>query len=144
MVKAQAFLMRGAKKHATDDPSTLSEWITLDTLKAWHDADLDWLADNVLKQYQRPVAYAGAVVARHGAEALERPPRVIPSTMHAAKGGESDVVVIFPDVSAAAWNEMSMSREGEDAAVRLGYVAMTRAREELVLCAPVSMKALWA
>ena len=50
------------------------------------------------------------------------------------KGGEADVVFVFPDVSTSGAEEME-STEGRDAAIRLGYVAMTRAREELVLCA---------
>lgn len=52
------------------------------------------------------------------------------------KGAESDVVIVFPDLSKAAYSEMDI-QENEDAIRRMFYVAMTRAYETLILCSPV-------
>ena len=53
------------------------------------------------------------------------------------KGAEADVVYVFPDVSRAGMREWA-GRPAQQASVyRLFYVAMTRARETLVLCAPM-------
>jgi superfamily I DNA/RNA helicase len=62
--------------------------------------------------------------------------------VHTAKGGEADLVVMFPDVSGAAWTEMQNSVGGRDAAIRVGYVGMTRAKEELAICRPAGPKHL--
>ena len=145
MVRAEHFVMRGAKKRIEETPEldVFFEWAGLPMIEAWKARDLRWLSGSVLPQYQRPLDYAAQIIARRGKDGLLDVPLVIPSTIHAAKGGEADVVVIFPDVSGAAMQEM-WSREGRDAATRLGYVALTRAREEVWLTEPLSQRAsLW-
>ena len=52
------------------------------------------------------------------------------------KGGEADVVFVFPDISWQADKEFYDSEDGRDSILRVFYVAMTRAYEELVLCTP--------
>ena len=56
---------------------------------------------------------------------------------NSVKGGEADVVFIFPDLSAAGSREWTGTQEQRAGIIRLFYVGMTRARESLVLCRPV-------
>jgi DNA helicase-2/ATP-dependent DNA helicase PcrA len=137
-----AFVTRGGKKHVKSEPELVRDWLTPEALEAFNKGDVRWLADNVTSSYSRPAKYAAEIIARHGLEALEAEPRIIPSTVHTAKGAEADLVVMFPDVSSAAWEEMQTSVAGHDAAIRVGYVGMTRAKEELVICRPSSRKYL--
>lgn len=70
-------------------------------------------------------------------------PRVIVGTIHSVKGGEADVVYVFPDLSAQgmrAW--LSGDPAHHDSVIRQFYVAFTRARETLVLCGQASPKAV--
>ena len=50
------------------------------------------------------------------------------STIHGAKGGESQNVVLFSDISKRIIDEMSYNRDDER---RVFYVGMTRAKENL-------------
>ena len=55
---------------------------------------------------------------------------------NSVKGAESDVVYVFPDISRAGMNEWMGSAEQQASVYRLFYVAMTRARDTLVLTDP--------
>ena len=85
-----------------------------------------------------------------------RPRRaVLFSTIHGAKGMEADCVAVFPDLSRSAWAQYRQLRipyatlrklrrpwEIDEhpamPVIRMFYVALTRAREELYLCAPAA------
>ena len=56
---------------------------------------------------------------------------------NSVKGGEADVVYIFPDVSRAGMAEWIGSTDQQASVYRLFYVAMTRARDTLVIGRPV-------
>ena len=133
LLSASAFRMRGAKKNAIDDPSMWKEWVSSESLKAIQKHDTHWLVRNSTKTYQRSVEYATNILTRQGADVLNAEIMISVGTIHSVKGGESDVVYLFPDISRAGAEQME-TRSGRDASIRLGYVAMTRAREELVLC----------
>ena len=133
MLSASAFRMRGAKKNAIDDPSMWKEWMSSESLKAIQKHDTHWLVRNSTKTYQRSVGYATNILTRQGAEVLNAEIMISVGTIHSVKGGEADVVYLFPDISKAGAEQME-TRSGRDASIRLGYVAMTRAREELVFC----------
>lgn len=100
------------------------------------DRDLKWLIKNLKTQKAESLYYPLKVLTNHGQDALIEEPKITIGTIHSVKGGESDVVFLFPDVSYQADVEMQ-SRSGMDAACRLFYVGMTRARESLILCDPV-------
>ena len=55
---------------------------------------------------------------------------------NSVKGAESDVVYVFPDISRAGMREWSGSAAQQASVYRLFYVAMTRARDTLVLAEP--------
>lgn len=91
--------------------------------------DLAWLRRSLLESGTGSIRFAAQVAARRGPEALCEDPSVIVGTVHSVKGGEASTVILFPDISARAANESSHADRA-----RLFYVAMTRARERLVLC----------
>ena len=64
-------------------------------------------------------------------------PRVKLSTIHAAKGGESDNVVVLTDIANSSWVEMGRNPEGEN---RIFYVAVTRTKENLHIIQPMTNK----
>jgi len=66
-------------------------------------------------------------------EKLTEEPRVRLSTIHAAKGKESQNVVLLTDLSRKAWVQM---REYESDELRTFYVGATRARECLHIIMP--------
>ena len=57
-------------------------------------------------------------------------PRVIVGTVHSVKGGEADTVILLPYLSPAGAREWAVR---SDRIYRLLYVAVTRARERLIL-----------
>ena len=69
---------------------------------------------------------------------LKKKPQITIGTVHSVKGGESDVVYVLPDLSLASMQQWSQYGPDRDAIVRLFYVAMTRAKESLILTAPAT------
>jgi superfamily I DNA/RNA helicase len=102
--------------------------------------DLEWLAGAVVPSKARYAAYPLQVARKHGAVALGDRPKVVLGTIHSVKGAAADIVYVAPDMSAAGIAQMTGSVNGRDQAIRLFYVAMTRAYEELRLLAPFSAR----
>lgn len=93
----------------------------------WHDA-----LDRV------PVGdreYVRACLRRR--EVLSQPPRIRLSTIHGAKGGEAEHVVLITDMAHRTWEE---SHDHPDDEARVFYVAATRAKDRLTLVRPRSEK----
>lgn len=69
-------------------------------------------------------------------ENLRAQPRITLSTIHGAKGGEADNVVLMTDLAkrTAAW--MDQDRNGYEDECRVFYVGVTRAKEHLHLIQP--------
>jgi superfamily I DNA/RNA helicase len=119
-----------------------TRWITMDDLdliltdEAMDAAlmgDTNWLYQNLLAQRKRGMAYPITIYDAHGRDMLTKPPQITVGTIHSVKGGEADVVYLFPDLSQAGADEWDKYRPP---IYRLFYVGMTRAREELVICEP--------
>jgi DNA helicase-2/ATP-dependent DNA helicase PcrA len=68
-------------------------------------------------------------------ESLFSTPRITISTIHRAKGGEAENVVLIPDVTQNPWAQMDTDSEK-----RVLYVALTRAKESLTIISPQSNK----
>ena len=94
----------------------------LQTEAPWFDA-LD-------KVPREDVAYIRNVLKHHGDDALNGVPKVQLSTIHAAKGGEADHVILLTDISRVISNEIQRQPDHER---RVFYVGLTRARETLQL-----------
>ena len=77
------------------------------------------------------VAYINALLRR--GEDLTTLPRIKLSTIHGAKGGEAENVVLYTDLTAAA--EQSMEKD-PDSMHRVFYVAVTRTKQNLYLVEP--------
>lgn len=97
------------------------------------DCDLDWLQEHAQAKYQKTLTYPRRVLEKGGARALIDEPQVIIGTIHSVKGGEADVVFLFPDLSKSGVEEWNGTIEGRDSIIRQFYVGMTRARETLIL-----------
>lgn len=80
--------------------------------------------------------YLTNVAKLHSVEAFYKPCLITIGTIHSVKGGEADIVYLFPDLSARAW-DARRTTEGRDAIIRQFYVGMTRAFQELVICGSV-------
>lgn len=102
----------------------------------------DWLKSRLVKAKQAPAEYPLHCIAKRGPAAIQNDPQVFVGTIHSFKGSEADVVVVFPDLSYQGYAEYIGS--GFSEIVRLFYVAVTRARESLYLCAPTSKCAVWS
>jgi len=79
--------------------------------------------------------------ALQSGEKLDGKPRVTLSTIHSAKGGEADHVIILKEMASRTYNEMLSGKEGKlDDERRVWYVATTRAREKLTLVESKTMR----
>jgi superfamily I DNA/RNA helicase len=100
-------------------------------VKWWDPDKLSVFESIVLSKRIAPLKYAMAIArARGGARLLEKPSAMV-GTIHSVKGGEADAVYVFPDISLACHQ---YSLRNPKSMFRLSYVAMTRARESLVIC----------
>ena len=147
MLRTDGALERGCKKELrvraqrydmlTEDD--LLRWITPELLTAIDQQDMTWLHQHATTRFQDALDFPLRVLRNSGETALRTPPKVIVGTIHSVKGGEADNVYVFPDLSRQAYDALSRTPQPErDALVRLAYVAMTRARRRLALCAPGS------
>ena len=121
--------------------ATLERVLTPAALEAGMAGDLNWFLENLMKtekENRRHVyEYPIQILRKNGGslEQLREIPRITVGTIHSVKGAEADAVYIFPDLSPAGIGEWRGGAEAQGALYRLFYVAMTRAREELILCA---------
>lgn len=123
---------RGAQEVALD---TLLELLGATDLK--HPAirlDTNWWQQSLLSSHQERQRYPLCVYRRRGAQALREQSRLIVGTVHSVKGAESDCVVLAPDLSRSGmWQAWHGSTAARAQIIRLGYVALTRARATLCL-----------
>jgi DNA helicase II / ATP-dependent DNA helicase PcrA len=95
---------------------------------------LQWWARRVAPAFHARVQFPVAAAMVGGPDALEESPRVIVGTIHSVKGGQADVVFLFPDVSPAGDAAYQKHGPQRDSVIRLFYVGMTRARHTLYVC----------
>lgn len=106
-----------------------------------HRALLSWWRSRVNGAMQNRIQFPVDIAAARGPQALLERPQVTVGTIHSVKGGEADVVILFPDLSHAG--DAAYQRHGppRDAVIRMFYVGMTRAREALYLAGRASIMA---
>jgi superfamily I DNA/RNA helicase len=109
-----------------------------------------WVRENVSAKSAKTIWFPLTVLERRGPDPLLRYPNWYRShetmagealsvgTIHSFKGGEADVVFLFPDLSAAALQAWSRPGEDQDSVIRTFYVGITRARERLIVCTPAT------
>jgi len=93
------------------------------TNQVWYDSfeGLDSLTENYIRNM------------RANGEAINKNPRIIMSTIHGAKGGEADKVLLMQDITNAALETFSYD---PDELHRLFYTGATRAKRELHVLDP--------
>lgn len=147
-LKADGVLQRGAKAAIANHGGAADYEIDIGQLAAWLEAgaldpalgmDLAWWQRSLLASKAKVAAYPVAIAQRRGAAILRERPRLYVGTCHSFKGSEADHVYVFPDLSAPGMRDWYSN---PDATRRLFYVAMTRARQTLTLCAPSSAYAV--
>jgi superfamily I DNA/RNA helicase len=115
-----------AKLLHSDDKYTLKECMEkygLLTDKVWYESfdGLDTITENYIRNM------------RANGEQINKNPRIIMSTIHGAKGGEADNVLLMQDLTNAALETMS---HDPDELHRLFYTGATRAKRELHVLDP--------
>lgn len=148
VLEAKGVFAHGAKtemrRRAEEDPqrpvavADLEKWIP-DASDAVGNGNPQWFLRHALTDYHRPLDYAATILDVRGADILTTCPKVIVGTIHSVKGGEADIVVLFPDLSQAGFEEWCTPGEPKDRVRRTIYVGMTRARESLYWAQPVGL-----
>lgn len=95
--------------------------------------DKDWMVSLNLTPENRE--YVRSIRAR--GESLTKPPRINISTIHGAKGGEADSVVLSTDLSNRAYAEYRKDHDTED---RCFFVGASRAKQNLFLVQPFQIR----
>ncbi len=142
-LQAEQVLQRGGRsrvKQLFDDDEEGLSWdvihdnFTEEAISAGLAGDLSWYRDHLAKDKRAGAEFPLTVVRQHGPERLKDPPLLTPGTVHSVKGAEADVVYLFPDLSKAGMSEWAGNADLKASVHRLFYVAMTRARESLIIC----------
>jgi DNA helicase-2/ATP-dependent DNA helicase PcrA len=101
------------------------------------DCDLNWWEAHLAHKDHKIQQFPLRVARLRGLGAITESPHLVIGTIHSVKGGEAERVYLFPDLSRAGyWDGWKTSGWRRHAVVRMMYVGMTRAREELVLGSP--------
>lgn len=95
---------------------------------------LNWWRGRLHPDFLRRVQFPADIAARRGPQAIIDTPQVIIGTIHSVKGGQADVVYLFPDLSRAGAANYQIAGLQRDSVTRLFYVGATRAREILYIC----------
>lgn len=93
-----------------------------------------WMEEHLLSTAVQGMAYPIRVYKAGGRQAVVQNPQITVGTIHSVKGGEADVVYLFPDLSIAGGREWGSRGRGRESVRRLYYVGATRAKETLILC----------
>jgi superfamily I DNA/RNA helicase len=102
---------------------------------------LDWWRRCLNASVAKRVEFPAEIAAARGPQGLLETPKVIVGTIHSVKGGEADVVFLFPDLSQAGDAAYQRFGPPRDAVIRTFYVGMTRARETLYIAEKASAMA---
>ena len=127
----------GALPVTTERLNELFESAALDALiAASRDSRrlLQWWSGRVAPEFHGRVQFPIAVALVGGPHGLKESPRVTVGTIHSVKGGQADVVFLFPDLSPTGGTAYQTRGPQRDSVIRLFYVGMTRARDTLYIC----------
>lgn len=116
---------RGSEPVTVED---MRPWVQPFALERLRAGDLSIFVSDRLKGAHGDWEY-GVRVFRLPEE--ERTPKVIVGTIHSVKGGEADQVYLWPDLSPAGYRDLTGANR--DRLNRLFYVAVTRARDTLIV-----------
>lgn len=116
--------LHGRDKNSKVNMRQLQTWCNITCTKLiWHEA-LDKISIDDREYY---------IAARRRGEKLTGIPRIKVSTIHGAKGGEAENVILFTDISTRTYNTMMDNPDDE---TRVFYVGITRASKMLYIMQP--------
>ena len=130
-ISSKTGLKWGAKKMSG---ATENETFTFDKLKGQHGLLIEkgtpWDAalDRIKEREKRSIK---SLLKKK--ENLRKPPRITASTIHGAKGGEADKVMLLTDISRKGLDAYYKNAEETR---KVFYTGMTRAKQELYVVAP--------
>ena len=116
--------------------------LTEQAIEAALTGDLAWYEERLKANKIKGSEFALQVARANGTEALDVIPSITIGSIHSIKGGQADVVYLFPDLSIAGNYEWMGGSAQQATIMRLFYVGMTRARESLILCDPADHRAV--
>lgn len=145
---SEGVIKRGMKKKLSSltpaDPVTIEtldetfEPAALEALLKTFDGSygdlLEWWRRRLNATVFKRAQFTSDIAAVRGPQALVDAPRVVVGTIHSVKGGEADVVYLFPDLSRDGDAAYQQAGQPRDSVIRQFYVGMTRARETLYIC----------
>jgi superfamily I DNA/RNA helicase len=121
-----------------DDLSAIFQEGPLTSLLSTLDGDwrllLEWWRCRIASPARVRVQFPADVASKYGPKQLIEEPGVTVGTIHSVKGGQADVVYLFPDLSRAGNAQYDRPGRDRDSVIRLFYVGATRARETLYIC----------
>lgn len=145
IVRAKGLLLHGAKEKIKNRDSSLPvyeyelydlfDYDEIQNLKTTTN-EIDWFESHLLSTKCDSAEYPLRVGREKGDEALRKEPSLYIGTIHSFKGAEADTVIIYPDLSSAAFLEWRDQGAGHDNVTRLFYVALTRARQSVIVTSP--------
>ena len=152
MIRAEAGINKGMKKALAElegrermDMNFLAEFFG-EQASFWDmfsrfrkDEALEWFSQSLTGAAAKAAHYPLRVVKRYNTS-IE--PRISIGTIHSVKGAEADVVIVAPDLSYSGVQEALGKQSQRDGVMRLFYVALTRAREGVVLCGQTGSSAI--
>lgn len=147
LIKVKGILNNGYKKKLQELPEDISmEKYTDLLLEAFDPEKLEqavkldsrWLFENMTAQKRKTAEFPLNVMDKK--RDFKDAPRLTIGTIHSVKGGQADVVYLFPDLSINAARGYTSNSENRDSVIRQFYVGITRAKEELVLLGPTNPK----
>ncbi|MCL5742906.1 MAG: hypothetical protein M1541_03110, partial [Acidobacteria bacterium] len=106
-------------------------------MAAWEGSSKDlmeWWQARATVEAREQAKYPIEIAARRGPAALLETPKVVIGTIHSVKGGQADVVYLFPYLSQAADAQYARGGAARDSVTRLFYVGITRTYERLYIC----------
>jgi DNA helicase-2/ATP-dependent DNA helicase PcrA len=135
---------RGFKRALEDMPGSvkpepwdLDVWMLPEAQKLAYAHDVAWYVESVLPSREKVFKFFETVVRTRGKKALVEKPLITIGTIHSVKGGESAHVYLFPDLSAAGYEQWTAGDMPErDSVIRQVYVGITRARKTLTIAQP--------
>jgi DNA helicase-2/ATP-dependent DNA helicase PcrA len=115
--------LKGRANNTLVSMGKLRLWCNINTTEIWHKA-LDKISIEDREYY---------IAARRRDESFTKEPRIKITTIHGAKGGESENVIVFTDMSLRTYNGMIDNPDDES---RVFYVAVTRTKNNLYIVSP--------
>jgi DNA helicase-2/ATP-dependent DNA helicase PcrA len=144
-IESDGNFIRGAKKAIKNlAPETnlsiahLLNYMPEETLSEAINNNLNWFRGALIPSKFSSFDFPFTVADKHGARRFLEPRRVKVGTIHSFKGDEADLCILFPDLSTRGMVEWTNGGAGRASVIRQFYVAITRARSELLIADPAT------